>query len=51
MLVLADTSFSWDADKEVLLFEGKPYKSGDEVYLGGTVFTYPNANITGSDIK
>ncbi|TXD97567.1 hypothetical protein ES754_00845 [Psychrobacter frigidicola] len=46
LLVLADTSFSWNADKEILTFEGKPYKVGDELYLGGTVFTYPNANIT-----
>lgn len=46
LLVLADNSFSWDAAKEVLLFQGKPYKIGDEIYLGGTVFTYPNANIT-----
>ena len=46
LLVLADTSFSWDADKEILLFEGKPYKIGDELYLGGAAFTYPNANIT-----
>ena len=30
LLVLADTSFSWDAAQEVLLFEGKPYKIGDE---------------------
>ena len=46
LLVLADTSFSWDADKEILLFEGKSYKIGDEFYLGGGAFTYPNANIT-----
>ena len=45
LLVLADTSFSWDADKEILLFEGKPYKIGDELYLGGGAFTYPNPNI------
>ena len=46
LLVLADTSFSWDAEKEILTFEGKTYKIGDELYLGGTVFSYPNANIT-----
>ena len=46
LLVLADTSFSWDADKEILLFEGKPYHIGDELYLGGSAFIYPNANIT-----
>lgn len=46
LLVLADTSFSWDAAQEVLLFEGKPYKISDELYLGGAAFTYPNANIT-----
>lgn len=46
LLVLADNAFSWDAAKEILLFEGKQYKIGDEIYLGGTVFTYPNANIT-----
>lgn len=46
LLVLADTSFSWDDAQEVLLFEGKPYKIGDELYLGGGAFTYPNANIT-----
>ncbi|WP_201543762.1 hypothetical protein [Psychrobacter immobilis] len=46
LLVLADTSFSWDADKEILLFEEKSYKIGDELYLGGGAFTYPNANIT-----
>ena len=46
LLVLADDSFSWDVDKEILLFEGKPYKIGDELYLGGGAFTYPNANIT-----
>ena len=46
LLVLADTSFSWNAAKEILTFEGKPYKIGDELYLGGTVFSYPNANIT-----
>lgn len=46
LLVLADTSFSWDANKETLLFEGKTYKIGDTIYLGGGVFTYPNANIT-----
>lgn len=46
LLVLADTSFLWDADKETLLFEGKQYKIGDELYLGGAAFVYPNANIT-----
>lgn len=46
LLVLADTSFSWDTAQEVLLFEGKPYKIGDALYLGGAAFTYPNANIT-----
>ena len=46
LLVLADNSFSWDAAQEVLLFEGKSYKIGDEIYLGGAAFTYPNANIT-----
>lgn len=46
LLVLADTSFSWNADEEILLFEGKPYRIGEELYLGGGVFTYPNANIT-----
>ena len=46
LLVLADDSFSWDVDKKILLFEGKPYKIGDELYLGGGAFTYPNANIT-----
>ena len=51
LLVLADTSFSWDANKEVLTFEGKPYKIGDELYLGGGVFTYPNGRLTGEDIK
>lgn len=51
LLVLADTSFSWDANKEVLTFEGKPYKVGDELYLGGGVFTYPNGRLTGEDIK
>ena len=29
LLVLADDSFSWDVDKKILLFEGKPYKIGD----------------------
>ncbi|GAB3235054.1 MULTISPECIES: hypothetical protein [Psychrobacter] len=46
LLVLANTSFSWEADKEIILFEGKSYKIGDELYLGGVAFTYPNANIT-----
>ena len=46
LLALEDTSFSWDADTEILTFEEKQYKIGDELYLGGTVFTYPNANIT-----
>ncbi len=46
LLVLADTSFSWDTAQEVLLFEGKPYKIGDTLYLGGAAFTYSNANIT-----
>lgn len=46
LLVLADTSFSWDTNKEMLLFEGTSYKIGDELYLGGGVFTYSNANIT-----
>lgn len=46
LLVLADGSFSWDVDKETLLFEGKPYKIGDELYLGGGALTYPNPNIT-----
>lgn len=46
LLALEDTSFSWDADTEILTFEEKLYKIGDELYLGGTVFTYPNANIT-----
>ena len=46
LLVLADDSFSWDVDKKILLFEGEPYKIGDELYLGGGAFTYPNANIT-----
>jgi hypothetical protein len=46
LLVLADTSFSWDAAKEMLLFEGKPYTIGDELYLGGAAFVYPNPNIT-----
>lgn len=51
LLVLADTSFSWNADKEVLLFEGKPYKIGDELYLGGGAFTYPKGILTGQNIK
>ncbi len=46
LLVLANTFFSWEADKEIMLFEGKSYKVGDELYLGGAAFTYPNANIT-----
>ncbi len=46
LLALEDTSFSWDAATEILTFEEKPYKIGDELYLSGTVFTYPNANIT-----
>ena len=46
LLAMEDTSFSWDADTEILTFEEEPYKIGDELYLGGTVFTYPNANIT-----
>ena len=46
LMVLADNSFSWDEDNETLLFEGKTYQIGDNIYLGGTVFTYPNANIT-----
>ena len=46
LLVLADTSFSWDAAQEVLLFEKKPYKIGDELYLGGGAFTYPNGILT-----
>lgn len=45
LLVLADTSFSWDDTQEVLLFEGKAYKIGDELYLGGGAFVYPNPNI------
>ena len=51
LLVLADTSFSWDAAKEVLLFEGKPYKVGDELYLGGGAFTYPKGILTEESIK
>ncbi|MGP4864382.1 hypothetical protein ACTXGK_09340 [Psychrobacter sp. T6-5] len=51
LLVLADTSFSWDAAGEVLLFEGKPYKIGDELYLGGGAFTYPKGILTGENIK
>lgn len=51
LLVLADTSFLWDADKEILLFEGKPYKIGDELYLGGGSFTYPKGILTGENIK
>lgn len=50
LLVLADTSFSWNADTEVLLFEGKPYKIGDELYLGGGAFAYPNGILTGQDV-
>ena len=46
LLVLADNSFSWDSEKEILTFEGKTYKIGDELYLGGAAFFYPNANIT-----
>lgn len=42
LLVLSDNSFSWDAEKEILIFEEKPYKIGDELYLGGGAFTYPN---------
>ena len=51
LLVLADTSFSWDDAQEVLLFEGKPYKIGDELYLGGGAFTYPKGILTGENIK
>ncbi|MGP5209384.1 hypothetical protein ACTXJ5_01195 [Psychrobacter alimentarius] len=51
LLVLADTSFSWNADKEILLFEGKSYKIGDELYLGGGSFTYPKGILTGENIK
>lgn len=51
LLVLADTSFLWDADKEILLFEGKPYKIGDELYLGGGSFTYPKGILTSENIK
>lgn len=47
LLVLADTSFSWDEEKQTLVFEGKPYKLGDELYLGGGSFTYPNGILTG----
>ncbi len=51
LLVLANTSFSWDADKEILLFEGKSYKIGDELYLGGGSFTYPKGILTSENIK
>ena len=51
LLVLADTSFSWDDAQEVLIFEGKPYKIGDELYLGGGSFTYPKGILTGENIK
>ena len=50
-LVLADTSFSLDDAQEVLLFEGKPYKIGDALYLGDGAFTYPKGILTGEDIK
>lgn len=46
LLVLADDSFSWDADNEILTIENQSYKLGDELYYGGTVFTYPNRNLT-----
>lgn len=51
LLVLADTFFSQDADTDTLIFEEKSYKIGDELYLGGTVFVYPNANITDQIIR
>lgn len=41
LLVLADTSFSWDDENQILTFEGKPYKIGDELYLGGGTVSYP----------
>ena len=46
LLVLADTSFSWDEEKQTLVFEGKPYKLGDELYLGGGSFSYPIGTLT-----
>ena len=46
LLVLADTSFSWDEAEQTLVFEGKPYKLGDELYLGGGSFTYPVGILT-----
>lgn len=47
LLVLADTSFSWDEENQTLVFEGKPYKLGDELYLGGGSFSYPIGILTG----
>ena len=47
LLVLADTSFSWDEEKQTLVFEGKPYRLGDELYLGGGSFSYPVGILTG----
>lgn len=47
LLVLADTSFSWDEEKQTLVFEDKPYKLGDELYLGGGSFSYPIGILTG----
>lgn len=46
LLVLADTSFSWDEGERTLVFEGKPYKLGDELYLGGGSFSYPIGILT-----
>ena len=46
LLVLADTSFSWDEAEQTLVFEDKPYKLGDELYLGGGSFTYPVGILT-----
>ena len=44
--VLADKSFSWDEEEQTLVFEGKPYKLGDELYLGGGSFSYPIGILT-----
>lgn len=51
LLVLVDTSFVWDTDKARLQFEGKSYGIGDELYLGGGAFTYPNGILSGANIK
>ena len=50
VLVLPDKSYVWDDKEGVLTYEGKNYRIGDEIYLGGGSFLYHPDHLLFSEI-